>query len=79
MYQPISLCEALTSSQSKAVYHMGSSLLEFQAAILGTGEVLTVCSKIKKIKALISSGQHAFSQYERRNKTGQQPLFQQLC
>lgn len=58
---------------------MGSSLLEFQSAILGTGEVLTICSKIKKIKVLISSGQHAFSQYKGRNKTGQQTSFQQVC
>lgn len=55
--------------QSKAVYHMGLRLLEFQSAILGTGKVLTICSEIKKIKELISGGQHVSSQYERRNRT----------
>lgn len=67
-HQP-SLCSPLTFLQRKAVYHMGPSLLEFQPAILGTGEVLTICSEIKKIKELISGGQHASSQYERRNRT----------
>lgn len=47
---------------------MCPSLLEFQSAILGTGEVLTICLEIKKIKELISGGQHASSQYERRNR-----------
>lgn len=41
------LCTALTFSQSKAVYRTGQNLLEFQPAILGTGEVLTICTKIK--------------------------------
>lgn len=67
-HQP-SLCSPLTFLQSKAVYHMGPSLLEFQPAILDAGEVLTICSEIKKIKEWISSGQHAFSRYERRNRT----------
>jgi hypothetical protein len=73
------LCTVLTFPQSKAVYHMGLSLLEFLPAILGTGEVLTICSKIKKIKDLISGGQHASSQYKRRNKTAQQPSVQQIA
>lgn len=73
-----SLCSTLCFPEQSSLSH-GSSLLEFQSAILGPGEVLTICSKIKKIKALISSGQHAFSQYKRRNKTGQQAVFQQLC
>lgn len=72
------LCTALTFSQSKMVYHTCWSLLEYQPAILGTGEVLTICSKMKKIKELIGSGQHVSSQYRRRNKTGQQPSVQQL-
>lgn len=67
--------DVLSFSQSKAVYHMGLSLLEFQPAILGTGEVLTIWSKIKTIKEQISSGQHASSRYKRKNKTGQQPSF----
>ena len=46
------LCTALTFSQSKMVYHTCWSLLEYQPAILGTGEVLTICSKMKKIKEL---------------------------
>lgn len=66
-HQPL-VCSPLTFLQSKAVYHMGPSLLEFQSAILGTAEVLTICLEIKKIKAVISGGQHASSQYERRNR-----------
>lgn len=42
------LCTAPTFSQSRAVYHMGLTPLEFQPARLGTGEILTICSKIKK-------------------------------
>lgn len=67
-HQP-SLYSPLAFLQSKAVYHMGPSLLEFQPAVLDAGEVLTICSEIKKIKEGISIGQHAFSRYERRNRT----------
>lgn len=35
-------------SQSKAVCHMGLAPPESQPARLGTGEILTICSKIKK-------------------------------
>lgn len=67
-HQPL-VCSPVTFPQSKAVYHMGRSLLEFQSVILGTGEVLTICLEIKKIKEPICGGQHASSQYERRNRT----------
>ena len=56
-------------STAKPFITWGPSLIEFQSAILGTGEVLTICLEIKKIKELISGGQHASSQYERRNRT----------